>query len=97
MIPPLPTYQIVTKRMQSRIDQHRLLQRQHHTLESRILAVRQRNPDAPELVDLCDQVSSLEKRAAALDREIAHICDAELQRRTQRGMRLYRASQPITP
>lgn len=97
MIPPLPTYQIVTKRMQSRIDQHRLLQRQHHTLESRILAVRQRDPDAPELVDLYDQLSDLERNAAALDREIAHICDAELQRRTQRGMRLYRASQPITP
>lgn len=97
MIPPLPPYPIITKRMQSRIDQHRLLQRNHHTLETRILAVRQRDPDAPELVDLCDQVSSLEKRAAALDREIAHICDAELQRRTQRGMRLYRASQPITP
>ena len=97
MIPPLPTYQIVTKRMQSRIDQHRLLQRQHHTLESRILAVRQRNPDAPELVDLYDQLSDLERSAAALDREIGHICEAELQRRTQRGMRLYRTSQPADP
>jgi len=94
MIHPLPTYTIVTKRMQSRIDRHRLLQRHHHVLETRVLATRQRDPESAELVDLYDQLSDLERNAAALDREIGHICEAELQRRTQRGMRLYRTSQP---
>lgn len=95
MIHPLPTYTIVTKRMQSRIDRHRLLQRHHHVLETRVLATRQRDPESAELVDLYDQLLDLERDAATLDREIAHICDAELQRRNQRGMRLYRDSTPV--